>query len=121
MYHPFQWQIASNCLSVAVSCGCAHSLSLLIKAYTPFLSGSSAAKYPTRDRPPRASYLQRRNPLKSNRRLGPSDTTLASLDAIVAANNPDQDQDGIMMGQVYTYGCVEAEVDGGCNLSKQLL
>lgn len=43
--------------------------------------------------------MQRRTPLKSNRRMGRGDITLGSQDAIVTGGNPDQDpdQDGIVM------------------------
>ncbi|KAJ5263859.1 hypothetical protein N7478_011464 [Penicillium angulare] len=81
----------------AIFCGCAPSISVLIKAYAPSIFGPSTAKYPSNAQSPGASYVHRRNPLKSNRRRGLGDTTLGSQDAIVTANNPDQDQDGIMM------------------------
>ncbi|KAL4916544.1 hypothetical protein BDW62DRAFT_218643 [Aspergillus aurantiobrunneus] len=78
---------------VAIFCGCAPSLSVLIKTYAPSVFGTG---YQTSAPSNRASYLQRRNPLKSDRRRGQGDTTLgsASQDAIV----PDgQDQEGIIM------------------------
>ncbi|RDW81274.1 uncharacterized protein DSM5745_04831 [Aspergillus mulundensis] len=84
---------------VAIFCGCAPSLSVLIKAHAPYLFGSSAAKYPNSAQTPGASYQhqhrQRRNPLKSSRRQGLGDTTLGSQDAIVDGH--DHSQDGIMM------------------------
>ncbi|CAG7937903.1 unnamed protein product [Penicillium nalgiovense] len=82
---------------VAIFCGCAPSLSVLIKAYAPSIFGSSASKYPSSAQSPTASYLRRRNPLKRNRRRGLGDTTLGSQDAIVTASTPDQEQNGIMM------------------------
>ncbi|CAI7607555.1 unnamed protein product [Penicillium viridicatum] len=82
---------------VAIFCGCAPSLSVLIKTYAPSIFGSSAAKYQSSAQSPGASYVQRRNPLKSNRHRGLGDTTLGSQDAIVTVSNPDQDQDGIMV------------------------
>ncbi|KAL4908856.1 hypothetical protein BDW74DRAFT_73708 [Aspergillus multicolor] len=82
---------------VAIFCGCAPSLSVLIKAYAPSLFGSSTAKYPNSAQTPGASYQQRqrRNPLKSSRRQGLGDTTLGSQDAIVDEHG--NSQDGIMM------------------------
>ncbi|CAG8943273.1 unnamed protein product [Penicillium salamii] len=82
---------------IAIFCGSAPSLSVLIKSYAPYIFGSSASRYPSTARSPGASYVQRRNPLKSNRRRGLGDTTLGSQDAIVSVNNVDQDQNGIMM------------------------
>ncbi|CRL28942.1 unnamed protein product [Penicillium camemberti] len=82
---------------IAIFCGCAPSLSVLIKTYAPSIFGSNAAKYHNSAQSPGTSYLQRRNPLKSNRRRGLGDTTLGSQDAIVTVSNPDQDQDGIVM------------------------
>ncbi|PYI01345.1 hypothetical protein BO78DRAFT_411549 [Aspergillus sclerotiicarbonarius CBS 121057] len=79
---------------VAIFCGCAPSLSVLIKAHVPSIFGSKPQdSAPT----PGTSLVQRRNPLKSNRRRGLGDTTLGSQDAIVTVNHSDQDQDGIMM------------------------
>ncbi|BCS28619.1 uncharacterized protein APUU_70189A [Aspergillus puulaauensis] len=82
---------------VAIFCGCAPSLSILIKTYAPTVFGSSNA---TSTKSPNASYImQRRTPLKGNRRLGRGDITLGSQDAIVTGGNPDQDpdQEGIVM------------------------
>ncbi|KAJ5313239.1 uncharacterized protein N7443_000123 [Penicillium atrosanguineum] len=82
---------------VAIFCGCPPPLSVLIKTYAPSMFGSSAAKYPSSAQSPGATYPQRRNPLKSNRRWGLGDMTLGSQDPIVTVSKPDQDQDGIMM------------------------
>ncbi|KAL2834691.1 hypothetical protein BJY01DRAFT_252923 [Aspergillus pseudoustus] len=84
---------------VAIFCGCAPSLSVLIKAYAPSIFGSSTANYPSSTQSPGTSYgQQRQKPLKSNRRRGLGDTTLGSQDAIVTnISNPDQEQDGILM------------------------
>ncbi|OQE21989.1 hypothetical protein PENSTE_c011G09862 [Penicillium steckii] len=82
---------------VAIFCGCAPSISVLIKTYAPSIFGSSAAKYPTSAQSPGASYVHRRGPLRSNRRRGLGDTTLGSQDAIVPDNDIDHDQDGIVM------------------------
>ncbi|OJJ07141.1 hypothetical protein ASPVEDRAFT_65636 [Aspergillus versicolor CBS 583.65] len=82
---------------VAIFCGCAPSLSILVKTYAPSIFGST---HNTSAKSPNASYfMQRRTPLKSNRRLGKGDITLGSQDAIVTGGNPDQDrdQDGIVM------------------------
>ncbi|PGG98228.1 hypothetical protein AJ79_08937 [Helicocarpus griseus UAMH5409] len=82
---------------VAIFCGCAPSLSSLIKTYSPTIFGSSAAKYSGSAHSPGPSYLQRRSPRKIDRCWRPGDTTLGSQDAIVTDSNPDQDQDGILM------------------------
>ncbi|RAK98865.1 uncharacterized protein BO80DRAFT_411456 [Aspergillus ibericus CBS 121593] len=82
---------------VAIFCGCAPSLSVLIKARLPAILGSRTTKPQDSAPTPGASYLQRRNPLKSNRRRGLGDTTLGSQDAIVTVSNPDLNQEGIMM------------------------
>ncbi|KAL2822104.1 hypothetical protein BJX63DRAFT_442289 [Aspergillus granulosus] len=83
---------------VAIFCGCAPSLSVLIKAYAPSIFGSGATKYAGNAQSPGPSYLQqRRNALRGNRRRGLGDTTLGSQDAIVTGSNPDHGQDGIMM------------------------
>ncbi|KAL3478150.1 hypothetical protein BJX99DRAFT_269361 [Aspergillus californicus] len=85
---------------VAIFCGCAPSLSVLIKSYAPSVFGSSAAKYPGTDQSPAGgSYPQRRTPLRSNRRRGLGDTTLGSQDAIVTTDGhmDAQNEDGIVM------------------------
>ncbi|KAJ5128071.1 hypothetical protein N7448_008850 [Penicillium atrosanguineum] len=97
MYLSSQWHIISNYSSTAIFCGCPPPLSVLIKTYAPSMFGSSAAKYPSSAQSPGATYPQRRNPLKSNRRWGLGDRTLGSQDPIVTVSKPDQDQDGIMM------------------------
>ncbi|KAJ5515702.1 hypothetical protein N7527_007262 [Penicillium freii] len=68
---------------VAIFCGSGPSLSVLIKTYAPSIFGSSAAKYQSSEQSPGASYVQRRNPQKSNRRRGLGDTTLGSQDGIM--------------------------------------
>src|SRR5699024_8870741 len=82
----------------AIFCGCAPSLSVLIKTYAPAVFGSSNV---TSAKSPSASYFmqRQRTPLKSNRRLGQGDITLGSQDAIVTGGNAEQnpDQDGIVM------------------------
>ncbi|KAJ5958627.1 uncharacterized protein N7479_005777 [Penicillium vulpinum] len=78
---------------VAIFCGCAPSLSILIKTYAPYIFSSSGASSSSSTQSPRA----RRNPLKSNRRRGMADTTLGSQDAFITVSNPGQEQDGIMM------------------------
>ncbi|KAL3465054.1 hypothetical protein BJX64DRAFT_253690 [Aspergillus heterothallicus] len=91
---------------VAIFCGCAPSLSVLIKAYAPSIFGASTSKYP-RSAPSAGissgqnqQQKQRQNPLKSNRRRGLGDTTLGSQDAIVSTRSTDEQmqlQGGILM------------------------
>ncbi|RAH71256.1 uncharacterized protein BO66DRAFT_371689 [Aspergillus aculeatinus CBS 121060] len=83
---------------VAIFCGCAPSLSVLIKAYAPSIFGSSTARISHSAQFPGAGDLQQRSARKANRRRGLADTTLGSQDAIVTGSTPDQlDQDGIAM------------------------
>ncbi|RAK71283.1 uncharacterized protein BO72DRAFT_463958 [Aspergillus fijiensis CBS 313.89] len=83
---------------VAIFCGCAPSLSVLIKAYAPSIFGSSTARISHSAQFPGASDLQQRSALKANRRRGVAGTTLGSQDVIVTGSAPDQlDQDGIVM------------------------
>ncbi|CAG7995021.1 unnamed protein product [Penicillium olsonii] len=82
---------------IAIFCGSAPSLSVLIKSYAPFIFGSSASKYPSTAPSPGASYMHRRNNLRSNRRRGLGDTTLGSQDAIISVSNSEQEPNGIMM------------------------
>ncbi|KAL4733545.1 hypothetical protein BDV11DRAFT_199844 [Aspergillus similis] len=85
---------------VAIFCGCAPSLSILIKSHASSIFGSSARKSST-SALPGANHMQRRNPLKSNRRRGLGDTTLGSQDTIVTGiggnTEQDRDRDVIMM------------------------
>ncbi|KAL4749578.1 hypothetical protein BDW72DRAFT_213998 [Aspergillus terricola var. indicus] len=85
---------------VAIFCGCAPSLSILIKSHASSIFGSTAPKS-SNSALPGANYMQRPKPLKSNRRRGLGDTTLGSQDAIVTGTGSDteqdRDRDGIMM------------------------
>ncbi|KAJ5780609.1 hypothetical protein N7457_005769 [Penicillium paradoxum] len=82
---------------IAIFCGSAPSLFVLIKTYIPAIFGSTTARYPTTMQSARASYLQRRGPPRRNRRQGLRDTTLGSQDAIIPVSNPDSDQNGIIV------------------------
>ncbi|RAH79094.1 hypothetical protein BO86DRAFT_319103 [Aspergillus japonicus CBS 114.51] len=109
---------------VAIFCGCAPSLSVLIKAYAPSIFGSSTAKNSHGAQLPGTSHLQQRSARKAHRRRGLADTTLGSQDAIVTGSTPDHlDQDGIMMKTIIqTYVTMHhAGVDGGGNSSEGVL
>ncbi|KAL4758199.1 uncharacterized protein BDW70DRAFT_170479 [Aspergillus foveolatus] len=88
---------------IAIFCGCAPSLSVLIKSHASSKFDSSNLKS-SNNTLPRADHMQRRNRLKNNRRRGLDETTLGSQDAIVTRTtgtgiNTEQDHDGngIMM------------------------
>ncbi|KAL3428758.1 hypothetical protein BDV09DRAFT_203927 [Aspergillus tetrazonus] len=80
---------------VAILCGCAPSLSVLIKSHASTMFGYSNPK-PSNSTLPRTDYVQRQNHLKSNQRRGLDETTMGSQDAIVTGTgtNTEQDHDG---------------------------